>query len=309
MSYLNSIQEDFFSGRINKKNYIESMYAAQHSKLFDYAAYLPQTNIKKIEIEDGSVVMTTRDKGLRIACVAHDHRLAPIETLNFYDYERAEALMMERLFSGCSTYFDIGANIGYHSLGIAASYRDAKVYCFEPIPSTYQALCSNVKLNNIKNIQTHNFGLSDKIGTFPFYLYPEGSGNASTENLSDRDSVKVVDCELRTLDGFLEKNPVLVDFLKCDVEGAELFVFQGALKTLELHKPIVFTEILRKWSAKFHYDPNAILQLFSGLGYRAYTVEQSKLCPFERMTESTVETNFFFLHDLKHEQLIKQYIL
>jgi hypothetical protein len=64
---------------------------------------------------------------------------------------------------------------------------------------------------------------------------------------------------------FVAKNNAKVDFIKCDVEGAELFVYQGAKATLMQQKPIVFTEMLRKWAAKFDYHPNDIIALFDEL--------------------------------------------
>lgn len=58
--------------------------------------------------------------------------------------------------------------------------------------------------------------------------------------------------------------------------------------------------MLRKWSAKFNYHPNDIIQLLAGIGYRCFTAQNDKLVPFSRMDENTTETNFFFLPH-KHE--------
>ena len=37
-----------------------------------------------------------------------------------------------------------------------------------------------------------------------------------------------------------------------------MFVFEGGSKSIELYKPIIFTEMLRKWSEKFEYHPPAV---------------------------------------------------
>lgn len=309
MNTLKSTAERFATGQIDKPGYIQTMYAEQHQRLFDYADYLARTNIKKIEIEDGRVIMTSRDRGIRIVCGAGDHRIAPIETLNFLDYEKAEADMLENLVQDGYNFFDIGANIGWYSLNVAASRRNAQAYCFEPLPKTWKQLQANLAINGIANIQAHNFGFSNAAGSFPFYYYPEGSGNASAANLSGRTDVEVVECNVKTLDSYTAETGVRVDFIKCDVEGAELLVFQGGKETIARDKPIVFSEILRKWSAKFNYDPNEIFQLFHSLGYRAFSVSGGWLKPFETMTEATVETNFFFLHATKHAELIRRYQL
>jgi len=307
MNTLQSITERFLQGQIDKPTFIKTMYQEQHQRLFDYAHYLARTNIKKIEIEDGKVIMTSRDRGIRIVCGAADHRIAPIETLNFMDYEKAESDMMECLVRDGDNFFDIGANIGWYSLRIAGSLRNTKVYCFEPLPKTWIQLQANLAANNIRNIQSHHFGFSNQAGSFPFYYYPEGSGNASAANLSGRGDVEVVQCQVQTLDSYTAASNIRVDFIKCDVEGAELLVFQGGQDTIARDQPIVFSEILRKWSAKFDYNPNEIFQMFHSLGYRAFSVAGSWLKPFSAMDETTLETNFFFLHAAKHADQIRRY--
>jgi hypothetical protein len=105
---------------------------------------------------------------------------------------------------------------------------------------------------------------------------------------------------------FANGNNLQVDFIKCDVEGAELFAFEGAVAILKRDKPIVFTEMLRKWAAKFHYHPNKIFELFFSLGYRSFYTEGIALVELNEMTDETVETNFFFLHSEKHRNLIDE---
>jgi len=298
----------FQQGAIDKPTFIKTMYEAHHAALFDYAAYIGQTNVRKIEIEDGKVIMTSRDRGIRIACTPGDYRVAPMETLNFFDYEKEESAMMEQLVADGDNFFDIGANIGWYSINLASSRRAATVYAFEPVPVTYAKLQENLALNASSNIKAHNFGLSEQAGEFTFYYPPEGSGNASAVNLTGRGDVRTAQCEVRTLDGFTAATGTRVDFIKCDVEGAELLVFKGGLRTIARDQPIVLSEILRKWSAKFDYNPNQIFELFRGIGYRAYTAEAGHLVEFGSMDEHTLQTNFFFLHPEKHAQQLHRHL-
>jgi len=307
MNKLLNTAERYAQCLIAKPEFIRLMYDDHHTRLFDYASYIANTNIKKIEIEDGQVIMTTRDRGIRIACGAGDHRIAPIETLNFRDYEKAESSMMENLVEDGDKFFDIGANIGWYSINIAASRRHTHVYSFEPLPATYNQLAANVRLNAAPNVKLHHFGFSDQAGSFPFYYYAQGSGNASSANLTDSSDVKVVQCSVQTLDNYTASTDARVDFIKCDVEGAELRVFQGGLQTIARDKPIVFSEILRKWSAKFNYDPNEIFVLFRELGYRGFTVAGGGLAEFASTDAATVQTNFFFLHAEKHRHQIARF--
>jgi FkbM family methyltransferase len=216
--------------------------------------------------------------------------------------------MVEKLVNNGDNFFDIGANIGWYSINIGKAKKNSKIYCFEPIPRTYKQLQNNIKLNLINNITTHNIGLSNKKGEFIFYYYIEGSGNASSINLTERENIKTIQCKVITLDEYTEENKIRVDFIKCDVEGAELLVFQGGFDTIQRDLPIIFSEILRKWSAKFDYDPNLIFNMFNEIGYQAFTVNENMLINFDKMEGATIETNFFFLHAEKHAKIIKKFV-
>lgn len=310
MKSMNSTQQGFINGVVSKPEYINEMYDEFHSQLFAYAEWLASTNVKSIEISDNKVVMTSRDNGIKIVCPKFDKRVAPVEILNFAQYELVDSNMILELVEPGNCVLDIGANMGWYALNIAKLQPDTIVHAFEPLSSTYAALTENVRLNGLNNIRTYNFGFSSEKQDLEFFFYPEGSGNASSANLSDRDDVQKVICHVEVLD---QAAPELklpnVDFIKCDVEGAELFVFQGGMKTLAKDKPVVFTEMLRKWAAQFDYHPNEIIDLFLSLGYQCFTASaDKKLHLFGRMDEQTQETNFFFLHQEKHAAVIKRLV-
>ncbi len=308
MQKINLIRSAYQQKSIDKPSFIREMYQQVHDVLFDYAQHLANTNIKKIEIEDGCVVMTTRNRGIRFACSPGDYRIGPIEALNFLDHERGELAMMERLIEDDHNFFDIGANIGWYSINIAASRGGGRghIFCFEPIPKTFSQLKNNISINFVRNVTVCNFGFSNSLGEFTFYYYPEGSGNASSANVTERKDIEEVQCKVRTLDDYTAETGAHVDFIKCDVEGAELLVFQGGLETIKRDFPIVFSEILRKWSSKFNYNPNEIFDFFRRLNYRSFTLDGAFLKEFIGMDESTAETNFFFLHNEKHARKIQQ---
>lgn len=304
MNYNKKKYQDYCLGKISKEDFISGNYNEIHKHLFNYSSYLNETNISSIVIEDNEVMFVFRDSGIKIICPSGDHRVAPIEALNFLDYEKEESWMINCLVKYCDSVFDIGANMGYYSILLAKKYPNLKVHCFEPIPHTYEFCKKNIILNSSDNIICNKFGLSDKNGHFPFYFYPEGSGNASAVNVSERPEVNQIQCQLKTLDGYVKETNERVDFIKCDVEGGELFAFLGGSETIERDKPIIFTEILRKYCLKYNYDHNEIFQWFYNLGYRAFTVQGQKLISFGLMDENTIQTNFFFLHEKKHDLII-----
>jgi hypothetical protein len=296
---IHQLKRRFASGCLAKADFIAQMHGQVHSRLFAYAEELSQTDIEKIEISASEVMMTSRRDGIRIAVDPEDHRTAPIEILNFGEYEPEETQVIRRIAEKMDTMLDIGANIGWYSLMASKLNPKATIHSFEPIPATYSRLIRNFSLNASEHLHYYNYGFSDEPGSFPFYFYPEGGVNASMQNLACRDDVSVIDCELRTLDSVLEWLPPnnRIDFIKCDVEGNELFVLKGGLQLLGNHKPILLCELLRKWSAFFGYHPNEVVDLLQSIGYNIYTVGSSgTLVEFSRITEETIQTNFFFVH-------------
>jgi FkbM family methyltransferase len=307
MKNLMELKKKYSLGKIKKATYIRQMYDI-HSMLFEYAQFIKDTDVAEINLSDNSVIMTSRFSGARFYCVPNDRRVAPIEALNFGGYETEEFSIFLKLLQKDSVVFDIGANIGWYSVTIGKLCPQLQIYAFEPIKKTYEYLKKNITLNKPVNIKPYNFGFSDRKQRLTFYYYPEGSGNASSVNLTKADHAIKLQCDVKTIDDFVQKLQCRVDVIKCDVEGAELLVFQGGLKVLNRDKPVVFSEILRKWSAKFKYDPNEIITLFNNTGYQCFSIKNKVLKRFNAMDENTQESNFFFLHTIKHEKIINQLV-
>jgi FkbM family methyltransferase len=295
------LKKAFAAGKIAKPAYIDAMNE-RHRLLHDYAAFIEGTDVAAVELACGEVVMTMRGTGLKFLVRRDDKRTAPLEILNFGALEKAEADMTLRLIREGDTVFDIGANIGWYALTLGRRFKRLRVHAFEPIPDTFARLRAHAALNGDKRVALHNLGFSDQRGKATFYFRPDNSVNASGADLGT--GGRKVTCRIERLDDFARKTRV--DFIKCDVEGAELFVFKGGLRVLARDTPVIFSEMLRKWSASFGYHPNEIIDLLGGLGYRPFTAKGRRLKPFGRMDEKTVETNFFFLHPEKHAARLKR---
>jgi FkbM family methyltransferase len=300
------IERDFKDGKITKEEYISKMHEI-HAILFDYADFIVNRDIKKIEITNNTVIMESRENNIKLIADKYDERVIPIEILNFGVYEK-EMDMVLKLVSECSTIIDIGANIGWYSLNMSQKNKYSNIFSFEPIPKTFEYLKSNINLNNASNVHAFNFGFSDEEKDLVFYYYKKGPGNSSLMNLSEREDVEQIICKVKKLDNFVSREGLTIDFIKCDVEGAELFVFKGGFETIKKDKPIIFTELLRKWSAKFDYHPNEVIDLLREIGYKCFTIGENSLFEFEKMDEDTIQTNFIFLNTEKHSKLIKRYL-
>lgn len=300
---IHELKEKFNNGTYGKQQYLELMYE-KHKVLFEYASELGNTGISEINISDNGVEFVDREYGLRFLCPTPDRGIAPIGMFNMGSYEKNEADMCLSLIEPGFTIFDVGANVGWFSLIILKNIPNIYLYSFEPIPQTFENFSRNIAINGNLPVKKYNFGFYSDDTALTLYYDSECSGKTSAANLADVE-VSEVSCMFKKMDSFVkDENIKALDFVKCDVEGAEYFVFQGGLETIKKFKPIIFSEMLRKWSAKFDYHPNDIISFLSKIGYLCFVIRDGKLVKFTLMDENTVETNFVFLHEEKHAQHI-----
>lgn len=103
------------------------------------------------------------------------------------------------------------------------------VIAFEPDPANIKKLLHNIKLNNISNIIPVNKGLWNKKTQLNFKKNDKGSSLIFEENMANSTiNVSVVSLD-QELDNLSINN---VDFIKADVEGAEIELIKGSKKIL-----------------------------------------------------------------------------
>lgn len=292
-------------GELDKQQYISSVHAL-HRRLFEYAEFLRDSDAASIEIVDGEVVVTSRSRGVRLRCDPEDEHLIPFTLMNFGTYESAELDCALALVTPGDCIFDVGANCGWYAINFAKHRGNLDIHCFEPMAQTSDTLRRNLELNAIEGVHVHTLGIGDEDGEREFFYTPACSGGTSMERLAQPGEVVSIRARVQRLDTFCSERDVSPSFIKCDVEGAELMVVRGALETIDRHHPVIFLELLRKWAAKFDYHPNEVIELLAAHGYRCFAASATGLAPFERMDDTTVETNFFFLHAQDHRRQIRE---
>ncbi len=303
MNKLTDIEKQYKRGRLSKKAYINLMHK-RHFLLRDYQEFINNKNIKAIEINPAGIILKT-NSGIKLLCDPLDKRHIFKEILNFGDYEPAELRLIRRFLKKDSVVLDIGANIGWYSINLSRDLPQGRIIAFEPIPRTYDYLGKNIFLNGLSNIKTYNVGLSRQAGFFNFYYNRNFSGATSLVNITNSRDADLVKCRVEKLDDFLKKIKLKhIDFIKCDAEGAEKLVIDGGLETIKKHKPVIFVELLRKWSAKFNYHPNRVIDTLKEAGYNCYVIDKNKLKKIKAITQVTPQTNFCFLHPVKHLRLL-----
>lgn len=161
--------------------------------------------------------------------------------------------------------WDIGAHHGYYTVGLAGVVPE--VVAFEPFPASAQRIRTNVALNAV-DAAVHEVAVADRVGRAELLLSTGGSQNHSI--VGHNPSGEVVDVEATTLDALAEELGV-PDFVKMDVEGAELRVFRGAARLLG-HRKTTFlfeSELWQPTRAEVH-------ELLLATGYRVTSLVRDR---------------------------------
>ncbi len=204
----------------------------------------------------------------------------------FYGYyERTLVRLMKRLLSPGCVAFDVGANIGCHTLIMSSlAGQHGKVVAIEPHPMVFKRLVDNIRLNNLSNVDPRRCALSDCCGRTTLFIPAEDDANQGKSSLyshGDRGLCVMLTVDTVTLDSLMEEaNYHRLDFLKIDVEGLEHKVLVGAMDSIVSHRPYVVFEYDQDTWKNAGQDFSATSSLFRDLSYSMYLVG-GQLSPIE----------------------------
>lgn len=196
---------------------------------------------------------------------------------NFEPYTRK--FITEKLKPG-EVFVDIGANFGFFSIlastlvgNTASPNGDGKVFAIEASPQVFPTLVSNTRpLSNIHNI---NSAAGDRAGFTDFYMTPDfvNSGVALSPFL---DAAEKISIPIARLDDLLRGTPGFdgrVDFIKCDVQGDEMAVLDGARETIAANPSLrLIIEWAPAWMNNAGYDARSLPEFLRELGFREIVV-------------------------------------
>lgn len=169
-----------------------------------------------------------------------------------------------------SVIFDIGANIGQHS--IIFSLHGSHVYSFEPNNFIFEQFVKSISLNGISNITPLNYGIASEENVYDLYVNPKNVGNATLIKKNDFKHIKV---NIKTLENF-HQHIDKVDFVKIDVEGFELEVILGNQGFFEKFKPFVWLEFTPEWYKESKFTLTQLDDLIKKLDYKIYSFQRNQ---------------------------------
>lgn len=213
----------------------------------------------------------------RLADQADPGLSARLRTLKMWLRHRVVWQLVRDLVGPGEVAVDLGANRGVFTYLMSVRVgREGRVHAVEPFPGNCERL--QVLARRRGNITVHPLAVSDRSGTAVLRVpVRDGQPVDALATLEGSQSEQGQDCEvsLRTLDEVLAGER-RVSFLKCDVEGHEQRVFDGAARTLGQDRPVVFAEV----EQRHRDDPiENTFAFFTDAGYRGWFVAESELRP------------------------------
>ena len=153
--------------------------------------------------------------------------------LGSFEYHKQRAFAAR--VASSDIVFDIGANAGFYTLLASVLVGpQGRVFAFEPDPRNVRYLKEHLWINRIKNVSVVEAAVADSDGTANFDAGP----NLSMGHLAADGCIAV-----RTvcLDAMVQSGELPApDYIKVDVEGAEVQVLHGASKVLSDRHPVIF---------------------------------------------------------------------
>jgi FkbM family methyltransferase len=162
---------------------------------------------------------------------------------NWNKYYNEEFPKLKSLIKEGDTVIDVGSNIGFFALMMSKLVgKKGKVYCFEPSESIFSKLKENLTLNNITNVIAENKGLGEIEENKIIKRNRKYSGMSSIVLESDGELVdeKII---ITSIDKYFSNIRESINLIKIDTEGYESQVLNGAVKTINLHRPIIYIEL------------------------------------------------------------------
>ena len=174
-------------------------------------------------------------------------------------------------------FYDIGANVGFFTV-IAAKLvgNTGKVYAFEPGKGNAKSVRHNAQLNNFTQVEVIEKAVSHTSGSGQLLLAQYSGGHALATADAPPDLAGEVTVDLVSIDDLIAQNQIQPpNFVKVDVEGAELDVLKGMTETMKTYKPTVIYEIDDGDRTAYDRKYKELESFLQALGYKVTPTENS----------------------------------
>ena len=212
---------------------------------------------------------------------------------------KVELGALQRYIPEGSTTIDVGSNVGDFSRRLSDLSQGGMVLAFEPqsMPRSVMTVANFFK--GKKRIMVFPMALGDEEGMVTLKIPIKKKKNVgvglahigSEEDFKARFDVKKELVQVTRLDTVLERIEAgPISFIKIDVEGCELKVLRGAVKTIETHRPVVLCEIDHDREDRFGTTTSELLEFFQSRDYCVRSIATHEILPRDALERNVVFT-------------------
>lgn len=218
--------------------------------------------VKKISWIRIKILKHQNDRKIKI-CKLEDFKIyyiRPYELLHTYQDVFEKRIYWFTPESQNPLIIDCGSNIGLSILFFKKNYPNSKIIAFEPDTKNFDVLKQNIQVNKLQNIELKNSAIWIKNGFISF----KNCGSETSHIVEEQNSNDFVK-STRLADCLLQYD--VIDFLKIDIEGAELAVLKDCSNQLSKIKNL-FIEYHGKVDETNKL--NEILMIITAAGFSIY---------------------------------------
>lgn len=190
-------------------------------------------------------------------------------------YENEVVSFLRNKIQPGNIFFDIGANIGSIGLPVLKKAPTVSYFAFEASPMVLKYLEYNCEVNGIINYKLVNKLVHNNSGKSMKFFQAELYGKSSLAPTYTSEFVMV---DSITIDQFCEENKIRdIDWMKVDVQGFELFVFEGMKEMLQNKKVKNILFEFEEWAEDQAGIPRrAAINFIMKYDYELYSIDGSK---------------------------------
>lgn len=143
------------------------------------------------------------------------------------------------------TFYDVGANIGFFTLiGASLVGPRGRVVAFEPVPETAALAAANAEINGFKHVDVRAEAAAEAAGTAEIQLGSESQIARLTMAGTLSKATRRLTVQLAAIDELIGAGTLPPpDFVKMDIEGAEVSALRGMANTLRQYHPTILCEL------------------------------------------------------------------
>lgn len=224
--------------------------------------------------------------------------LLPIALTKNEQYDRFTQRIIQQVCQPNSNCIDIGAHEGKILAMMLAASPHGRHHAFEPIPALYEQL----KKEFGPRAMVHPEALSNQSGLTQFNLVLSNPALSGIQKRPywKKEIDRIIQVNTALLDHLIEPTEQ-IDLIKMDVEGAELWVLEGAIHTINRCQPFILFECGKMGGQAYDFSAKDAFDLLDlRLKYRIFTLDawlkHARALEFEDFQQHFEQgTEFFFL--------------